>query len=146
MKKPSYFRSIADGRIIETSNPEFYNGSDYERIERKTGVLLKQEETRGDLLELLKPGRTVYSQIVNVSASGMQRSIKFFAIIDDKLINITHKVACVLGHKMHKNGGLIVTGCGMDMAFSVVYNIGRTLWGTETGQRDAGYSLNSQII
>ena len=36
--------------------------------------------------------------------------------------------AAALGCRMGKRDGLIVGGCGMDMGFEIVYNLGRTLW------------------
>lgn len=147
MKKPSYFRSLADGHIIETHSPAFWSDpAKYETLSRADGEVAIMQQVKDYLLDCLKPGQTVYCQVVSVSPGGSSRTIKLFAICDDKLINFTHNAARVLGYKMHKNGGVIITGGGMDMAFNTVYNLGRVLWQGDDNSKDAGYSLKSKII
>lgn len=82
-----------------------------------------------NLQNLLSPGDTVYTQVTHVAASGMSRNIKVMVIRDNEPQNITYWVAQAIGCKMSRNGdGLKISGCGMDMAFEVVYNLGRVLW------------------
>ena len=55
-----------------------------------------------------------------------------------------------------KTGGLRVSGCGMDMGFHVVYNLGYALWpdgtpephGTRNGapDSDGGYALKHRWL
>ena len=56
----------------------------------------------------------------------------------------------------HTTGGLVIGGCGMDMGFHVVYNLGRAMWpdgtpdphGTRNGEpdRDGGYALKHRWL
>lgn len=67
------------------------------------------------------------------------------------LTTIDYWAARALGYRIGKHGGIVVGGCGMDMGFHLVYNLGRTLWPTGTdnphGRRnghpdsDGGYAL-----
>lgn len=67
------------------------------------------------LLELLKPGDTVYTIVTHVSRSGMMRHIRAFVIREDKPLDISWAVADLLGWAREKNhGGVKVAGCGME--------------------------------
>ena len=82
-----------------------------------------------ELRELLPPGTTVYTKLNHVSSSGMMRVIEVLVIRDNQPRYITYQVADILDYKMHKKyEGLKVHGCGMDMGFSVVYNLSRALY------------------
>jgi len=84
-----------------------------------------------EMKEVLKPGDTVYTKLNHVSKSGMMRVIEVMVFRNDQPVYLTYKVADLLGYKMHKKyEGLKVGGCGMDMGFSVVYNLSRTLYGS----------------
>lgn len=76
----------------------------------------------------LKPGDTIYSTVTHVARSGMSRSIRFFVMLDNRPHEITWAIARAAGYSMDdKNGGLKTSGCGMDMCFNTVYNLGRIL-------------------
>lgn len=77
------------------------------------------------LREILSPGDTVYTVLRHVSRSGMQREISLFI---GECERIDWLVARALGDRIGKNDGIVATGCGMDMGFELVYNLGRTLW------------------
>ena len=123
-------------------------------------VLTKKEVDALDLKEALtslkkyvKPGATIYTSLNHVSTSGMQRAIALY-VVDKKsarLVSLTGLAATLLGRKIHKNGGLIINGCGMDMGFALVYELGQAMWpkgtpkphGTRNGvpDRAGGYAL-----
>lgn len=87
------------------------------------------EEARGYLLEALKPGDKVYTILRQVSRSGMSRHISTVITGQDGHRDITYLVARVLGERRNDNdGGLAVSGCGMDMGFETVYRLGYALW------------------
>jgi hypothetical protein len=73
----------------------------------------------------LKPGDTVSTVLRHVSRSGMQREISLFI---GECERIDWLVARALSDRIGKHDGIVATGCGMDMGFSLVYNLGRTLW------------------
>lgn len=79
----------------------------------------------------------VYTSLRHVSASGMSRVIAvFIARPDGGMVDATWSVGKIIGEPVAKTKcgeGLRVGGCGMDMGFHVVYNLGMCLWpkGTE---------------
>lgn len=158
----TYFRDN-DGRIIETFHPHLWN--DLTRLSAKEGAAAYREQTRRDLLKIVKPGDVIYCVLRDVSRSGMSRRISFFVVEKGAkgcrngrpyLRNITSQVSTLTGYGMDDNGGLRVSGCGMDMGFAVVYDLGRNLWpkgtpkphGTRNGEpdRDGGYALKHEWI
>lgn len=91
----------------------------------------EQIETATEFLrKTLKPGTQVYTNLKRVSASGMTRHISLhIANKDGNIQDITWHVSRVLGDTINRDtGGLVVGGCGMDMGFSVVYNLSRVLY------------------
>ena len=82
------------------------------------------------LRDKLTPGRTVYTKLTHVSRSGMSRSIEcYLAQGRDNLTDITWHVARATNARLDpRHGGIIMGGCGMDMGYALVYNLGRTLY------------------
>jgi len=134
-------------------------------------------EKQKEFIKLLnKAGRVVYSVNRHVSSSGMSRAISFFVAVPltkkeqeqqkRRGINPKTKIICIdwkienLGlYKEDRNhGGLKVQGCGMDMHFSVVYNLGRVLFpkgdgktitgrnGDTEPETDGGYLLQNEKL
>jgi hypothetical protein len=64
--------------------------------------------------------------------------------------------ARAMNDRIADNGGIIIGGCGMDMGFALVYNLGSTLWPNGTpephGTRnrepdsDGGYALKHNWV
>lgn len=148
-----FFRNEA-GEVYES-----YSGSPWQAahmaVTRKDGEAAQREQAKDHLRKLLKPGTKVYTTLNHKSASGMSRSISLF-VVDKKagdVIKLDYWVAQAKGESIdQKNGGLKVGGCGMDMGFHLVYNLGAMLWpkgtrkphGTRNGKPDSdgGYALN----
>jgi hypothetical protein len=115
-----------------------------------------RDEARAHLREYLKPGDTIYCTLRHVSRSGMQREISFHVIRDDEPRWLDYWIARACDYRRGKREGLIVSGCGMDMGFHVVYHLGAVLWpngtpaphGTRNGEPDSagGYALKSRWI
>lgn len=118
--------------------------------------LSERNESIEKLHELLKPGDTVCTILNHVSRSGMMRHISLVIARDSEIIDITWLAARALDMKRADNGGIKISGCGMDMGFSLVYSLGATMWpngtkkphGTRNGQPDydGGYALNHRWI
>ena len=136
----------------------------------------EKAESLKTLRDLLKPGGTVYTILRRRSASGTSRQISLVIIDprDGELLDISWDVSRAVDYGRNPdNHALRVSGCGMDMGFSVVYNLGRALWpdgfpcsGKSTGDRrcrsnahsngepyikgpkhgDAGYALNQKWL
>ncbi len=86
------------------------------------------------LREWLEPGDTVHTIIRHVARSGMSRHIGLVILSKNEDGGITdihpnYTVAQACGYPLNKSGdGLVVGGCGMDMGFSVVYDLSRVLF------------------
>lgn len=114
-------------------------------------------EAKERLLEILKPGMQIYTVLTHVSTSGMSRSIQLKIVQDGDICDITYYAARAMGDKIDaKHGGIKIGGCGMDMGFALVYDLGRTLWphgtpephGTRNSEidNDGGYALKQRWI
>jgi len=86
--------------------------------------MLTETQKHYHLMNELKPKQTIFSIIRHVSTSGMTRHIAFFYIDMNRPCWITYDIHKLLGYKMNKyHDAIVVGGCGMDMAFSVVDNL-----------------------
>jgi len=117
----------------------------------------QRDEARTQLRAMLEPGQTVYTKLNYCSRSGMMRVIDLFTIEDNELRRITWLACRATGTTYNeRHGGMRMDGCGMDMGFAAVYNLGRSLWpdgtpephGTRNGasDRDGGYALKHQCL
>ncbi len=87
------------------------------------------KEAREELRKVLKPGMEVLCIMRHVSRSGMFRVIDLKVIVNGELRGIGWTAARAMGAKYDtKRDGIPVGGCGMDMGFHLVYNLGRSLW------------------
>jgi hypothetical protein len=119
------------------------------------------------LHKYLKPSDKVYTILRQVSRSGMSRHISVLRGTRTGDIaeahephDITYLVARVLGERRDdKDGGLVVSGCGMDMGFEIVYRLGYALFpngfevkgigrnGDASGwDKDGGYALKQEWL
>lgn len=109
----------------------------------------QQAKARETLLaEFLSLGDTVHMIVCHVARSGMSRHISTLIVKNGQIRDITYLVAEALDYRRDiHDGGLVVTGCGMDMGFEVVYNLGRALWPQGYAQHtDGGYALRQDWI
>ena len=98
----------------------------------------KVEQARESLLNWLKPGDTVYTILDHVSRSGMMRHVRLVVPLQGKDGSIDHihpnySASLLTGiPQVSINGrredALKMPGCGTDMGFELVYNLGRRLW------------------
>lgn len=80
--------------------------------------------------ELLKaPTNQIYTKVTHVAKSGMSRSIAVYYVNPSfDIVDISWDVSQVLGYKRdEKNDGVKINGCGMDMCYSIVQELQRTL-------------------
>lgn len=98
----------------------------------------RKDYCRARLLELLQPGDMVHSTVTHVARSGMSRTIDFYIFREEgdarnpRRIWLTPFIGDLL-ETSWGDGGIKVSGCGMDMRFHIVYNLGATLWPTGFG-------------
>lgn len=82
------------------------------------------------LKKLIKEDDTIYLILRHVSQSGMARDIDMFIIKDNEPLLIGWKASNLVGERWHKdNYGIRITGCGMDMGFSLVASLAKILFG-----------------
>jgi len=111
----------------------------------------------------LPAGSRVYTTLRHVSASGMYRRIAVLIIAKNRyskereIINISWYVACICGYR-DCDGSVGVSGCGMDMGFSIVYNLASALYphgngkyitgrnGDTKPETDGGYCLKQSWL
>lgn len=84
-------------------------------------------EALEQLRKMISPGDKIYGIVRSVSRSGMSRVISFYKIGADGPVYLTGYMAKALDYR-RADDGLKVNGCGMDMIFDTVYNLGRVLW------------------
>lgn len=89
----------------------------------------ERDEAMATLRRILKPGQTVYTILRHVSDSGMSRDIGIVLIQDNLVFHPNYAVASVLDLRMGRSSDSVrVNGCGMDMGFSIVYDLGAALY------------------
>lgn len=88
-----------------------------------------EQKARERLREVCKPGDTLHTILRHVSRSGMSRSISVVISGEDEPWDVSYLVARALGRKIDQtNGGVKVSGCGMDMGFALVYELSYALY------------------
>ncbi len=94
----------------------------------------EQEEGQRMLEKFVAPGDTLHTILKNVSSSGMSRHIQVVKLVIDEqgkvqVYDLSRLIAKVMGWRLEKRGDyLLVSGCGMDMHFHIVYELGRVLY------------------
>lgn len=88
----------------------------------------EQQEAREWLLEVLKPGDTVYTILRHVSRSGMYRAIDLYKLEDGHPIWLSGYASKLLEGFDNRHEACKASGCGMDMGFHLVHNLGYALF------------------
>lgn len=88
----------------------------------------EKAEALAYLRRTLHPGDTVYTVLRSIARSGMSREIDAYTIKENRPVYLSGTIAAALDYRQSKQGALIVSGCGSDMGFEVVYNTGRVIF------------------
>ena len=89
-------------------------------------------------IEIFAPkGTEVRIVITHVSRSGMERRMRAFVANKAEVVDLTAAFAIVYGASMDWRG-VKVRGCGMDMAFHLVYSVASEVYAD-------GYALTSRV-
>ena len=100
----------------------------------------EKQEYIEKLRAILKPGDTLYTVLRHVSSSGMSRDIDVYLLRDNDREWLSYMVAKATGHRFNeRKEAITVGGCGMDMGFSIVYDLSRTLYGNVYKCEACGY-------
>ena len=106
-------------------------------------------EAKTRLLELLKPGMTVYTILDSVSRSGMCRHIRLVILDGDTPYYLAYHAAKVLGYALKdRSDSIRITGCGMDMGFALVYELSSALFARDENdpQNSGSYALKQRWL
>lgn len=89
--------------------------------------MTKKQKAREEAVQILKEwgvvdGSTINAKVNKVSASGMSRNVALYIVIDGEIKDISFWAAKALewNYSNKYNGGIRVTGCGMDMLFATI--------------------------
>jgi hypothetical protein len=94
----------------------------------KNEKMIEKQESIERLKALLKDNDTIYTSVQKVSASGMYRHIKVIAIKDNEPHWLSYSVAHALEYPYKNDTSAVgVSGCGMDMGWALVNNLGHEL-------------------
>lgn len=143
MSKTYYFREAKTGSVYATTRPEYHK--DDEQLSQAKGKAEYRQQMKNELLErFAKHNITkVYTNVKHVSSTGMQRGISCYIVQDGEIRCIDYIVQVILDRKEHKKGGTVCNGCGMDMAFDLVYNLSVALYGYDYKK---AYTLKQERI
>lgn len=140
-----FYVQLPSGTILETQDLSLW--PEGKRIPAKRAQQLLSDEARDLLRKILNPGDTIYTVLRQVSRSGMSRRIDLYKLVDGDAVYLSGYAASILGDKLHKDGGVIVAGCGMDMGFHLVQNLSIALF-CEPGKytHDGAYALKHRWL
>ncbi|MEO0302118.1 MAG: hypothetical protein ABIM98_09150 [candidate division WOR-3 bacterium] len=94
--------------------------------------MMEKSEAILRLLELIKPGDTIYTVLRYVSRSGMKRVISLFVIKNNEPIRLDWFISKALGYRYNDvYEGIEVRGFGFDVGYAVVQNLSYRLFGEE---------------
>ena len=92
----------------------------------------RQEERQQAIEQLrkfLKPGDTIFTILRHTSKSGMTRDIDIYIVKDNEPVWLSGYARHVVGDGKSRDGNSIrVGGCGMDMGYHIVHNLGYALF------------------
>lgn len=114
--------------------------------------LAQRNEALETLRHMLKPGDAIRCTVMHVSKSGMSRTIMLqVALLDENkqpyIRDISYLVAQVIGVRYDQShGGVLMTGCGTDMRFEAVYNLGRSLFLDGFGVIGVRYTMRGKRV
>ena len=130
--------------------------ADWELMTNAEGTRAYRAQWLAKLRDMLTPGQTIYCMLRHVSTSGMSRRISLFIVNNGELDSLDYAASRALDWKISDKGGIVVSGCGMDMGFHLVYSLGASVWptgtptphGTRNGTPDSagGYALKHSWI
>jgi len=91
---------------------------------KKQTAATQSREAIAYLQSIINPGDTVKTILRHCSRSGMARNISLV----HNGVDISYYAAKAMDYTRADDGGLKTGGCGMDMGFSLVYNLSSTLF------------------
>lgn len=137
-----YYTQSSDGRIYLTKYPP----SSDTVLPNSKGKELFRLQCIEHLRSVLPPGKTVYTHCNYISSSGMSRRISTYIVSNDRIQDITYWVSVAIERTIREGKrGMTISGCGMDMGFSIVYDLSNTLFPMKDSS-DGGYVLKHEWL
>ena len=93
----------------------------------------EKEKARTRLMQIVKPGDTLYTILRHTSKSGMMRHI---SILTKDMRDISYYAAVALEYPRAKDGSIKIGGCGMDMGFALINLLSYALYHNYKCQRE----------
>lgn len=84
-------------------------------------------DLRKYLIQVVSGNSVMFAIVRSVAPSGMSRMISFHVYCGIGMQNISALVAAVLGWQ-HRDGAVVVKGCGMDMVHHTAESLSRVLY------------------
>ncbi len=110
--------------------------------------MTKKQREQAEAVATLKewgllPGTKVYGSVTHVSSSGMTRNIKLQITVEGEIRDISYHAARALEwpYKDGYNGGVRVSGCGMNM---VLHTIDSLSYAMEYGPTNQGRDIDGK--
>lgn len=104
----------------------------------------------------LTPGMKVYTRVITTAKSNMSATYRLYVVLDNEIVEITGSVARALGENVAKDGGIRVSGSGLNRGFDLVSRLGYAMWpegtpephGTRNGKPDysGDYALKQESL
>ena len=88
----------------------------------------REIEEAKEYLKFLVPGQEIYADVKHVSRSGMYRVISLKIVRNGQIEDISWAAAKLLEGWDDRHYGCKASGCGQDMCFHLVYNLGYVLF------------------
>jgi len=93
-----------------------------------TATKTEQADAIEQLNKYLEPGDTVWTTLKHVSRSGMYRVIDLYVIKDNEPLRLSYSAGMLCEGYDRRHEGARASGVGMDMGFSLVYDLSYRLW------------------
>lgn len=101
------------------------------------GYDIEKEEIKDKIWDIIGETRHFYLILRHVSQTKMTRAISVLIIRDNEVRSLDYFIAKLFDKKIHKNGGVIVKGVGLDLGHNILYNLFCEL----TGDYEQGFTF-----
>ncbi len=106
------------GEVFETCNTDYHK--DCKVLPAAEGKRLQRLQYIERIAPWIKESGKVYGIVRKISKTGMSRNIDLYVIRGNEMVYLTGYAAKILGWKLAKDRGMVVSGCGMDMVFHTI--------------------------
>ena len=116
-------------------NP-YSNGTRFQNareLEHADSMCRKNPQMCAELKRIAPRGSTIYYLVASVSSSGMSRNVRFFVVVDGKIVDISTLIRNYLGYARPRSReydyAVRLGGTGTDVGYDAIINLSSTLYG-----------------